>query len=946
MSSKKILKQIKDKAERQILQKLIEKYNLHEFNIQIAKGRVDGLSIKFKNLTKIPEEIGKFIDLRELDLSRNQIENIEGLTELISLRKLTFRENRIQKIDGLVSLIQLNELDLSDNQIETIEGIFNLRKLETLELSRNRIKKLEGLKRNLKLKILKLNGNPIEKIEGLEKLTKLQTLLLARSHIKKIEGLDKLINLKELNLALNQIKKIENLDKNVILRYLNLNDNQIQHIEKISHLTLLQELMLERNELNPLDQSFVSKPARIIVGFCKKKYEDKKKNREFRQEIKQKRDVYQIEEELSWDTEVQTPQATKKMRDKMVNNSQIPNSNTNGNSPNQMKASQFNPLPTPRPDPIPSPNSNPLPTPRPDPIPGPQSNPLPTPQANSLPTPQANSLPVPQANPLPTPQTDSAAKNSTYAEATVPTVVEKPKVVPVPNPQIIPVLNNKFQTEDEWMKFADELSKMEDYTNALVAYRNVLQLNTLNFDAWIHSGIAFNNKGDYRRSIRAFKQALASFGKNAQLWMYMGIGFYNIGDFEQAVGAFNESLLIDSNNSVVNQYLDQIPEEYKRELNLMGKQAEVLAQHAQQVDDQLLQQLQQYSKAYQEITFKELLPYVYNAPYITDIASLRHKITDLVLQNRINIRLFLDHAEFGQEIAETPEIETKREVVKIAEDYKVIKLLAFTNFSKLWLAESPDNGEKIVLKHIIYRDDLHYRTLTEQMALREIALLTKIKSSHVISLMDSFLGEYQNDWGYILKLPYYKFGTLDKKIKQIEDQYKQTGNLMDPRAIIVILTGLLEGIIAIHEAGIVHRDIKPSNIILNTNSVLPKIDDVIIIDFGIATAPLEITGTDFTIAGGCGTRGFSAPEQLESPHVNFNADIYAVGATIYYALTLTRYGGQFYLPDYANRYYQGINFIFPLLQQFLDNDSSKRCSGIEELNTIVTKLKEIVGKFK
>ncbi len=85
---------------------------------------------------------------------------------------------------------------------------------------------------------------------------------------------------------------------------------------------------------------------------------------------------------------------------------------------------------------------------------------------------------------------------------------------------------------------------------------------------------------------------------------------------------------------------------------------------------------------------------------------------------------------------------------------------------------------------------------------------------------------------------------------------------------------------AAHEAGIVHRDLKPSNILLMHDGS-PKIAD-----FGLA----KLLGDDAarTISGQVlGTPSYMAPEQAEgrSRDVGPAADIYALGAILYHALT-------------------------------------------------------------
>src|SRR6185312_12681178 len=80
--------------------------------------------------------------------------------------------------------------------------------------------------------------------------------------------------------------------------------------------------------------------------------------------------------------------------------------------------------------------------------------------------------------------------------------------------------------------------------------------------------------------------------------------------------------------------------------------------------------------------------------------------------------------------------------------------------------------------------------------------------------------------------------------------------------------------------GLIHRDLKPSNIMLTGDS------EVKIIDFGLAKAITNAGGEmDLTHGEFVGTPTFASPEQFGGGAVDARSDIYAVGATLWFALT-------------------------------------------------------------
>jgi serine/threonine-protein kinase len=80
----------------------------------------------------------------------------------------------------------------------------------------------------------------------------------------------------------------------------------------------------------------------------------------------------------------------------------------------------------------------------------------------------------------------------------------------------------------------------------------------------------------------------------------------------------------------------------------------------------------------------------------------------------------------------------------------------------------------------------------------------------------------------------------------------------------------------------VHRDLTPQNVIIGQL-------DVKIADFGSARHTDEGGGSGMLTANNAtvGTAAYMAPEQLETPKVDYRADLYAFGSTLYHMLTGT-----------------------------------------------------------
>src|SRR5438874_1447789 len=97
---------------------------------------------------------------------------------------------------------------------------------------------------------------------------------------------------------------------------------------------------------------------------------------------------------------------------------------------------------------------------------------------------------------------------------------------------------------------------------------------------------------------------------------------------------------------------------------------------------------------------------------------------------------------------------------------------------------------------------------------------------------------------------------------------------------------ITRALIAAAERNLVHRDLKPGNIMLTTNENAPAKIEVKVIDFGLAKAAgnvaeeMELTHGEFV-----GTPAFASPEQFAGGAIDARTDIYALGVTLWYALS-------------------------------------------------------------
>lgn len=95
-----------------------------------------------------------------------------------------------------------------------------------------------------------------------------------------------------------------------------------------------------------------------------------------------------------------------------------------------------------------------------------------------------------------------------------------------------------------------------------------------------------------------------------------------------------------------------------------------------------------------------------------------------------------------------------------------------------------------------------------------------------------------------------------------------------------IMAQITEALVHAHERGLIHRDIKPKNILLTPQGVAK------LTDLGLARAVDDKEAAETEAGKAYGTPYYISPEQIRGEvDIDFRADIYSMGATLYHLVT-------------------------------------------------------------
>lgn len=187
--------------------------------------------------------------------------------------------------------------------------------------------------------------------------------------------------------------------------------------------------------------------------------------------------------------------------------------------------------------------------------------------------------------------------------------------------------------------------------------------------------------------------------------------------------------------------------------------------------------------------------------------------------------------------------------------YKIIKQIDSGGQSDIYLAERSDGvyQQTVVIKFI--SGQFEHSALKQQF-LQEMQILADLHHPGVVTIIDGNITESGHPW---LVLEYINSFHIDHYVKKYD---------LSLETVVKLVMDLSETLQFVHNRKVYHKDIKPANILIKTINGEPY---PVLIDFGIAMQQENHSSLNF------GTRGFSAPEQLQGKDIDQRTDLYALG---------------------------------------------------------------------
>jgi len=209
---------------------------------------------------------------------------------------------------------------------------------------------------------------------------------------------------------------------------------------------------------------------------------------------------------------------------------------------------------------------------------------------------------------------------------------------------------------------------------------------------------------------------------------------------------------------------------------------------------------------------------------------------------------------------ETAERKTSRDREIVAGRYRLDRLLGAGASGRVFLATDEIAGRQVAVKMFFAagaRGGMAYERFV-----REARLASTLRHPSIVEVYDVSV-----ERGFLV-MEYLAGGSLAQRL--------QAGEQLTEAQVRRMALDIIGGLEAAHHRGVVHRDVKPANVFFDARGTA-KLGD-----FGVA----HLVDLGQTQTGGLiGTLAYMSPEQITGAPITIAADLYALGVTLFEAVT-------------------------------------------------------------
>jgi DNA-binding NarL/FixJ family response regulator len=249
--------------------------------------------------------------------------------------------------------------------------------------------------------------------------------------------------------------------------------------------------------------------------------------------------------------------------------------------------------------------------------------------------------------------------------------------------------------------------------------------------------------------------------------------------------------------------------------------------------------------------------------------------------------------------------------------YSIVKEIATSNFSQVFLARSERLRRNVVLK-VMNRGESPRELDDAERFQREYEIISSISHRAIAEIYD-FGSQPRHLY---LAMEYFPCGDLRDRLR----------NPLSVDESLYYLRAIAEALRVIHVFGILHRDLKPANVMLREDN------SPVLIDFGLARRSMDEAGTT-GVGQVLGSPYYISPEQSQGQRVDSRTDLYSLGVMFYEMLTGQRpYGGRTALAIMSQHTTSPVPVLSgacaaqqPLLDRLMAKQQSARYASADEL---------------